>query len=118
MAEFTLTLSDQEGNPTPEHPHPVIQQAGTASVPAMVINNDTNRAGVMLYVRAFQNETAYTDATSTLAMGSTNTIAEVDGAIKLWVGFAYVDAYDSSAEYFSEHPVDASGMHHTVEIPQ
>jgi hypothetical protein len=118
MPAFTLTLSDQEGNPTPQHPHPVITQTGSASVPATVINNDTNRAGVMLYVRAFQNETAFTDATSTLAMDSTNTIEEVNGAIKLWVGFAYVDEYDGSAEYFSEHPVDASGMHHTVEIPQ
>jgi hypothetical protein len=115
---LTLTLSPQAPDIQPPHDvHPAIEQAGSVSPPVTVINNATQN--VIIYVRVFQTAGPPVDWTPTLILPITSySVPPATNATKLWVGFAYVNAYASSADYFAAHPVDASGAHHTVEIPQ
>jgi hypothetical protein len=118
-----IELNEQSDNTDPAHQgHPAINALGSynSSSPYVTTVNRTSQ-NVIMYFRVF----AGTDTTGadlppiTIAVNSfwvwwVNTAPPA----KTWYGYAFEGQYDTSAAYFTAHPYDPAGGHHTGEIDQ
>ncbi len=117
---FTVTLTPQTDPNPPHNVHPIIGVQGVwdSSNPYLSILNPNN-LNVDLFVRTIASGNSETDQ-GPIAFTDSFSAYQVSrpAGSSTWYGFANHGQYATPADYFTAHPYDPSGGHHTQQIPQ